>query len=200
MGVQEFGSKIRDGNFFHIAINTDENYFRHAFSKMEYIMAYEYLEELMDRLSVNSYRLKVPKYIYRGEDKDFEHYINERRSIFKDHPLNKMEEGFMDRFRQFKIQKYKEIESDKMSIWNQKSVMEIIDEEKKNHILITGFDTDNEIFINALNASDMGIVPVILSDGVSAPSERNHFNTLELMSRFTYMVDSRDIMLMAGDL
>ena len=35
-----------------------------------------------------------------SEDKDFEHYINERRSIFKDHPLNKMEEGFMDRFRQ----------------------------------------------------------------------------------------------------
>ncbi|MCL6014110.1 MAG: isochorismatase family protein [Candidatus Thermoplasmatota archaeon] len=200
MEMHKVGSKIRSGDFIHIALNTNERYFRYAFSKMEYILAYEYLEELMERLSVHSYRISVPKNIYRGEDRNFKEYINERRNIFRERPLNDMEESFIDRFRHFELEKYPEIESDQMSIWNQESIMEIIKKEKKNHILITGFDTDNEIFINALNASDMGFVPVILSDGVSAPSERNHFNALELMSRFTYMVDSRDIMLMAGDL
>ncbi|MCL4323448.1 MAG: isochorismatase family protein [Candidatus Thermoplasmatota archaeon] len=200
MAAQSFGSTIKNGDFFHIAINTNEDYFRHVFSKMEYIMAYEYLENLMGRLSINSYRISVPDKIYRGNDMGFKNYLNERKNIFSKQPLNRLEEDFMERFRKFEIQKLPEIKLNRMSVWSEDKAMKLFEKEDKAHILITGFNTDNEIFINATNSSDMGFVPIVLSDGVSAPSERNHFNALEFMSKFTYMVDSRDLMIMAGEL
>ena len=200
MVTQSFESTIKNGNFFHLAINTNESYFRHVFSKMEYIMAYEYLENLMGRFSINSYRVSVPDKIYRGGDTDFKNYLNERKNIFKKHPLNRLEEDFVVQFRKFKIQKQPEIKVERMSLWSEEKTVELFKREDKSHILITGFNTDNEIFINATNSSDMGFVPIVLSDGVSAPSERNHFNALEFMSKFTYMVDSRDLMIMAGEI
>ncbi|MHB1439397.1 MAG: isochorismatase family protein [Cuniculiplasma sp.] len=199
MTADEVRDIIKKGNFIHFAINSDEKHFRASFSKMEYIMAYEYLNELNKKLSISSFSIIVPENIYRGNDRTFSKFINGRKQLFRDQPLTEMEKIFMNQFKDFMDPHKPEFTSARMSLWERFLESEHSVKVATKNILITGFDTDNEIFINALNAADMGFVPIVLSDCVSGPSERNHFNALEFMSRFTYIIDSRDLMSIMGD-
>ena len=62
-----------------------------------------------------------------------------------------------------------------------------------DRVIVAGFDTDAEVLMSATGAISRGILPIIVSDGVSSPSERLHFGALEIMSGFAEIVDSREI-------
>lgn len=62
-----------------------------------------------------------------------------------------------------------------------------------DRVFITGFDTDAEVIVTASGTLSRGIMPVVVSDGVSSPSERLHFSALEILSNFSEIVDSREM-------
>jgi hypothetical protein len=191
---------FRRGDFIHISINDNFENFEKCFSKMEYIMAFEYMKPLMENLSIETYQIEVSDKIYRGSDPNFLDYVNQKISFSKKNNLSKMEVEFMEKYPEVKMKNSIPFKTDFTSIFNSTSGNSLTENFKKSYLVFTGFNSDLEILINVLNASDNGYIPVVLSDCISHYSERKYFNSLEYMSKFSYVIDSRDVMGYMGDL
>lgn len=60
-------------------------------------------------------------------------------------------------------------------------------------VYIGGFYTETDVLMFCSTVFLSGFLPVIISDLCSSPSERAHFSALEVASRFSKIMDTRDI-------
>lgn len=168
---------------------------------MEVMMAYEVVEELINVRKIQSISITTPDSIYRGNDPAFNDYLNERVEILGDRNLTATERKFIedhDAMQQKLNMSSIGCKTDTVSLWRDMKVERLLGDTQCDYFIITGFDTDTEILVNALEAVDRSKIPIIVSDCVSCPSERKHFGALEILSRFSYILDSRDIISLMG--
>ena len=83
--------------------------------------------------------------------------------------------------------------SNRENVFADNNVTDKVNFDITDRVIVAGFDTDAEVLMSATGAISRGILPIIVSDGVSSPSERLHFGALEIMSGFAEIVDSREI-------
>lgn len=192
---------LRERNFVHLDINNTQKRFEKIFSKMEVMMAYEVVEQLIDMGRVKSISINTPESIYRGNDSSFSNYLSDRLEILGDRNVSDMEKKFIEDHAAMKAQRHSnglQYETNSVSLWRDNRMEKLLRGSKSPYCMITGFDTDTEILVNALETVDRSMIPIIVSDCVSAPSERKHFAALEILSRFAYILDSRDIISVMG--
>ncbi len=186
---------LKEGNFISIEINNTKKRFMQIFSKMEFVSSYGVIINLTKTTRTKKISISTSSYLYNGNDEDFNNYINQRSKIYSQKEVSKSENVFLEEYEYLlKHNTNKEIKIDSVSLWKNKEVMKIIDECKTRTVLLFGFNSDSEILVNAIEAMENGFVPIVVSDGVSCPSERRHFSSLEVISRFSYILDSRDIL------
>ncbi len=191
---KEAANIISEGDFTFIEINCTPERFESCFSKMEFFNAYHYMRELIKKMSVQSFSYILPDSIYRGKSVEFREHMQNKNRIYSERGATEMERNFERNFRNFTMNPSTKCRS--MSIFN--SMGEGIQGFRKN-VIFTGFNTEADIMYNVMIAADLGFLPVVLSDCVSSPWEMRHFNALEMMSRFSYVIDTRDVMELMGD-
>ncbi len=195
------GIILQEKNFIHLDINNTQDRFKRIFSKMEVMMAYEVIDELINSRKIESISITTPDSIYRGQDPAFNGYLNERVEILGDRNLTATERKFIedhDAMQKKLNMRSIRCKTDTVSLWRDNKVEKLLDDRQCDYFIITGFDTETEILVNALEAVDRSKIPIIVSDCVSCPSERKHFSALEILSRFSYILDSRDIISLMG--
>ena len=185
---------ISDGNFTFIEINCIPERFESCFSKMEFITAYHYMQDLIKRIPVQSLSFSLPESIYSGKSREFMEHLKNRNRIHSRREITEMEREFEKDFRN--MSRNPPIMCGTMSLFD--SFGKDIQGFGEN-IIFTGFNTETDIMYNVMIAADRGFLPIVLSDGVSGPWEMRHFNALEMMSRFSYVIDTRDVMELMGD-
>ncbi len=189
---------LLSGDFVHISLNNDEKHFTSCFSKMEFMTAYAYLNNFLQRNEIQSIYVSTPPSIYRGQDGEFKEYVETKNTMFRTHSINEIEASLLREYKGLKKADGKWIKSMSISIFDPTNLEEMEDFYGKKYFVFTGFNTDSEILLNSMLSSDNGFVPIVISDCVSSPSERTHFGTLECISKFAYVIDSRDIESMTG--
>ena len=191
---KEVANIISEGNFTFIEINCTPDRFESCFSKMEFITAFHYMQDLMKKIPVKPISFILPESIYSGKSEEFRMYMENRRKIHSRRGATEMEMEFEMEFRN--MSRNSQIKCGTMSLFDS------MDEDMqgfRENIIFTGFNTEIDIMYNVMIAADRGFLPIVLSDGVSSPWEMRHFNALEMISRFSYVIDTRDIMELMGD-
>ena len=191
---KEVANIISEGNFTFIEINCTPDRFESCFSKMEFITAFHYMQDLMKKIPVKPISFILPESIYSGKSEEFRMYMENRRKIHSRRGATEMEMEFEMEFRN--MSRNSQIKCGTMSLFDS------MDEDMqgfRENIIFTGFNTEIDIMYNVMIAADRGFLPIVLSDGVSSPWEMRHFNALEMMSRFSYVIDTRDVMELMGD-
>ncbi len=196
MSLEKIGKILKEENFIHLDFNNTESRFRKVFSKMEVMAAYDVLDQLILSRHALSLSIETPNSVYRGKDESFSNYLNERMELYGNRDITNSELTYLDqhhlRSKKNQVARSK-FSLSTISVWRDRKLSEVLSREKSEYILITGFDTDCEVLINTLDTVDMAFVPIVVSDCVSCSSERKHFSALEILSRFSYVLDSRDI-------
>ena len=65
------------------------------------------------------------------------------------------------------------------NVFADNNVTDEVNFDSTDRVIIAGFDTDAEVLMSATGAISRDILPIIVSDGVSSPSERLHFGALD---------------------
>lgn len=186
------------GDFIHISLNNDEKHFTSCFSKMEFMTAYTYFNRFLVDTGVLNLYVSTPSSLYRGPDSEFREYAETKNVMFRTHSINEIEASLLADYRKFRKADGKWIRSMAMSIFDSGNSEETDNFGNKRNIVFTGFNTEMEIMLNCMVAADNGFVPIVISDCISSPSERTHFNSLECIARIAYVIDSRDLEGMSG--
>jgi nicotinamidase-related amidase len=185
-----------------INLNFHEDLFRKSFSKMEFIMAMDYLAPKILDLHMKTMNVDTThgkKYVASGnKDKDRYESIKLERRERVIPTISEMDRQFIDRFSREFEHSGKEIQSDSQDIMLDGRILSKIESYSPGTLIFTGFKTDYEVLASSITAEIMGYYSVVISDATSTHSERLFFSSLELMSQYLEVIDTRDLMKIWG--
>ncbi|MHB1470928.1 MAG: isochorismatase family protein [Thermoplasmataceae archaeon] len=185
-----------------INLNFHEDLFSKSFSKMEFIMAMDYLAPKildlhMKTINVDTTHAKQPVASRSKERERYESIKLERRERLIP-VISEMDRQFIDRFSgEFAIRE-NEIRSNSEDIMLDSRIISEIESHSPETLIFTGFKTDYEVLASSISAELMGYYSVVVSDATSTYSERLFFSSLELMSQIIEVMDTRDLMKIWG--
>ncbi|AAT43206.1 cysteine hydrolase [Picrophilus oshimae] len=176
-----------------IFINNDMEFFNNIFSKMEIIMALDYINHFVEKykIPVISTRRPINYSTSNPELMEFKMEVDKRRLMGKV-PESPMDKKFADDFT------LKRLTGDDYSVFKEDifyktNLDKIIKEQNKIDLLLCGFFTDTDVFISAVSAYIKEFNVYIISDATSTYSERLYFQSLEMLSYFGTVIDTRDM-------
>ncbi len=172
---------IKDPSTFNIVfLNPLTENFRLCFSKLETITALEYVLSNHEKFHI----YPVVKDWTSGND--FQK-VKVARTKNSEHESRGMEfvEKFQDLSKLLPVAVTQNFNEDPQDF--------LIDKKKSsNMIFIGGFNTEFDVMMYAAQLFLKGYLPVVISDLCSSTSERAHFSSLEALSRFAEIIDTRD--------
>lgn len=196
-------SSILDPNScLFININYYEDLFRKSFSKMEFIMAMDYLEPKVKEMEISSMDIDTTHAMQHNgptarKKENYESIKAERRDRLIPR-TSEMDMQFIERFsREFAFKK-EVMESRSVDIMLDGNIRDTVESYSPDTLIFTGFRTDLEVLTSAMTAELMGYYSVVVSDATSTYSERLFFSSLELMSQNVEVIDTRDLMKIWG--
>ena len=176
-------------NIVLLSVNVKKEYFDRIFSKLEFLTAYSYiykkiLEMGLPFLSFDF--LDSPPNDSAGSG-FMQNKINS--IMMRDTSVLDSNVKFSDDFSALveALDPYNIINSQKNDFFA------YIKGSGRKVVYITGFMTEFNIVAITLKIFNMGYIPVVVTDGVSSSRERMHFEALEILSNFSYILDSRDL-------
>ncbi|MEM0140379.1 MAG: isochorismatase family protein [Ferroplasma sp.] len=177
-----------------IFINYKQEFFGHCFSKMEFIMGMDYISEFADRYNIPvvfterhlNYPVQDRKVMERRTKKE----ENRKKNMA---PPSTYDKKFIEDFSK-KIHIVDPIKVEKEDIFYHSNVEEKLRSYNRNTLLFGGFFTDTDVFISSINAGIREFRSLVVSDLSSTYSERLYFQSLEMISQFIDVIDTRDLM------
>jgi nicotinamidase-related amidase len=185
-----------------INLNFYDDLFSKSFSKMEFIMAMDYLEPKVKELGIRSLNIDTNGAVQNsepanGKKESYESIKAERRDRLIP-KTSEMDLQFIRRFSEEFAFKNEVIKSRSVDVMLDETIRDIIESNSPETLVFTGFRTDLEILTGAMTAEIMGYYSVVVSDATSTYSERLFFSSLELMSQNIEVIDTRDLMKIWG--
>ena len=185
-----------------INLNYYDDLFSKSFSKMEFIMAMDYLEPKIKELGISFLNIDTTGAVQHSGP------ANEKREIYesikaerRDRLIPKtseMDMQFIGRFSEEFAFKNEIIKSRSVDVMLDEKIRDTIESYSPGTLVFTGFRTDLEILTGSMTAEIMGYYSVVVSDATSTYSERLFFSSLELMSQNIEVIDTRDMMKIWG--
>ncbi len=176
-----------------VMINCNTEFFRHTFSKMEFLMGMDYMNSFISSYNVPViFTRRELSYDIRNPDlkkmKDFK-----EKNRKKNMPTESdYDENFIKEFNR-KIIIKDEIKVQKEDIFYHSNIESILESTGKKTVLFGGFFTDTDVFISSIGASMLEYRSIVVSDISSTYSERLYFQSLEMISQFIDVIDTRDL-------
>lgn len=176
-----------------IFVNYKPEFFAHSFSKMEFLMGMDYMNNFRTRFKIPVMFTERELYYPIG-NKDVLNLRNRKEeNRMKNMPPNsEYDKGFMEEFKN-KIEVKNPVKTEKEDIFYHSTLEDEISKTGRNTILLGGFFTDKDIFISSANANIRELNTVVVSDITSTYSERLYFQSLEMISQFVDVIDTRDL-------
>jgi len=185
-----------------INMNFHESLFKNSFSKMEFIMAMDYLvpkikDLKMKTLNVDTTHAKQPAPSKIRGKEQYESIKQERKNRLIPQ-ISQMDRQFIERFSRELAFGEKVFRSSSEDIMLDSNILKEIESHSPDTLIFTGFKTDHEILASSITAELKGYYSVVVSDATSTYSERLFFSSLELLSQILEVIDTRDLMKIWG--
>ena len=177
-------------NLAVIGVNINSGTFERIFSKLEFLTAFSYLREVMDKNSISYYSVQ-----YEGCALPRDHMddsIARKIGIIGRKTSSTISTPYEFQAQFNALEKWGLISS--RGRGNLGRSLESIGKAGIRTVFLSGFITEFNILGAAFETMKRGLVPVVISDAVSSPNERLHFHGLEILSNFCFIMDSRDLM------
>ncbi len=179
-----------------IMLNYDDDFFKNTFSKMEFLMGMDYMNKLIKKFDLPVIFTKR-ELNYKIKNNDIMKAKNKKENKrIKNRPPESSYDGkFLEQFKN-KTEIKNQINVKKEDIFYNTDIENYIKEFHKNTLLFGGFFTDTDIFISSIEANLREFNAIVVSDITSTYSERLYFQSLEMISQFVDVIDTRDFMSM----
>lgn len=172
---------------------TGEN-FEKCFSKMEFTMGMDYLSWAISKYAIPTIYTKT---IRNGiESQELQEYKEKKKFNRSAHsaPRSSLDEKFEKEFRKYLPgSKSMVLEVPKEDAFFGSSLKEELAKLGKKTVMLTGFYTEVDVFITAMEALVNDFFSVVISDVTSTFSERVFFNSLDMISQVVEVIDTRDL-------
>lgn len=176
-----------------IVMNPDEDAFRHSFSKFEFITSMQVLKKAAAKYGIpmigihREYRnSRTTEYIMRKQ---------QQKMISLMSPSS-FDEEYLRQFRDLDLRSSYTIYSE--DIFTSDDVAERLDSMNVRSVLISGFYTESDVYVSAVEALIHDYFPFVVSDATSTISERVYFEALDLLAQHVEVIDSRDLIRVWG--
>ncbi|MCL4341843.1 MAG: cysteine hydrolase [Candidatus Thermoplasmatota archaeon] len=198
----DISSILNQDSCLLINLNYYDDLFKKSFSKMEFIMAMDYLEPKVKKMGISSMDIDTTDAMQHTGSKgikkeNYESVKAERRDRLIPRTSD-MDMQFIARFSKEFAFKNKVVKSRYTDIMLDENIRDAVESYSPGTLVFTGFRTDLEILTSAMTAELMGYYSVVVSDATSTYSERLFFSSLELMSQNIEVIDTRDLMKIWG--
>lgn len=185
---------VDPGRVAIININYNDQIFADIFSKMEFTMAWDFLREPVEKYSIPMLFTGRKR---KGEIKNnLGGYLKRKESVRSSHtaPPSPLDGKFMKQFSELlPNEKSAFLEVPHEDIFLDSRVIDWVRGTGKETIMFTGFFTERDVYISAMEALMRGYFSVIISDATSTYSERIFFTSLDLISQSVEVIDTRDL-------
>lgn len=176
-----------------VMINYSTEFFRHTFSKMEFLLGMDYMNSFISKYNIPViFTSRKLCYDIRNQDlkeiRDFKEK-NRKRNM---PPESDYDENFIKEFNR-KIPVRNEINVEKEDIFFHSNIENILENTERKTLLFGGFFTDTDVFISSVSAGIREYRSMVVSDISSTYSERLYFQSLEMISQFIDVIDTRDL-------
>ena len=171
-----------------VVLNPSLDRFIKIFTKFEVVTAFEYLAEAVSRFS-------IPVFVASRRD-DTMRLINKDGSNVE---TQKFKSRYDDEF----ITRYTKILSTLPShryeytgfdVFSLSDLKTSIYETNRKNILICGNWLETDIIGSVFGSFKLSVTPIVVSDACSSESERIFYESLDVLSRITRIIDTRDLL------
>lgn len=180
---------LKDGDFGFLFINMEQKRFDTCFSKFEMVSGLETITRVVDEK-------KIPCFAVKTSAKNTETKIpgSSGETNPSDIPVtSKYDEDFKEKFSDLIKIVPEPISSSFYDAFTNRELIDQLKNKKINKVLMCGFDSEREILASVIGAVRESFTPVIMSDCVSSVSERVFFEVMNVLSRWSVVGDTRDM-------
>ena len=171
-----------------VVLNPSLDRFIKIFTKFEVVTAFEYLAESVSRFS-------IPVFVASRRD-DTMRLINEDESNVETQKFkSRYDDEFITRYTKIlstlPSHRYEYTGFDVFSVSDLKTS---IYETNRKNILICGNWLETDIIGSVFGSFKLSVTPIVVSDACSSESERIFYESLDVLSRVTRIIDTRDLL------
>ena len=171
-----------------VVLNPSLDLFIKIFTKFEVVTAFEYLAEAVSRFS-------IPVFVASRRD-DTMRLINKDESNVETQKFkSRYDDEFITRYTKIlstlPSHKYEYTDFDVFSLSDLKTS---ISETHRKNILICGNWLETDIIGSVFGSFKLSVTPIVVSDACSSESERIFYESLDVLSRITKIIDTRDLL------
>lgn len=177
-----------------LKLNYNTENFEKCFSKMEFTMGMDYLSWAIDKFDIPT--IFTEKSVMSSERDDINTYWDLKIFNRSAHsaPKSSLDEKFMEEYRKYLPDgSSKRLEVRKADAFFGSGLEKEIRMLGKGTVMITGFFTEVDVYITAMQALMHDLFSVVISDATSTYSERVFFQSLDSISQVVEVIDTRDL-------
>jgi nicotinamidase-related amidase len=172
-----------------IVLNPSLDRFIKVFTKFEVVTAFEYLADAILKYA-------IPVFVASKKYDNAENFSDKRKSDQENQNFkSRYDDEFITRYTKIlstlPVQRYEYSGYDAFSAGNLSSA---ISESRKDNILICGTWLETDIIGSVFGSFKLSVKPIVVSDACSSESERIFYESLDVLSRVTRIIDTRDLL------
>lgn len=190
----EIGEIVDPSDVVIVNLNFSMDNFEKCFSKMEFTMGMDYLSWAIPRFNIpNIFTRKTGASSERAE---IESYWDKKIFNRSAHsaPASILDEKFRNEFEKYlPDESSRFVDVRKADAFLDSGLEDEIRRLGKGTVMITGFYTEVDVFITAMQALMHDFFSVVISDATSTYSERVFFQSLDSISQVVEVIDTRDL-------
>ena len=171
-----------------VVLNPSLDRFIKIFTKFEVVTAFEYLAESVSRFS-------IPVFVASTRDETMRLINKDESNVETQKFKSRYDDEFITRYTKIlstlPSHRYEYTGFDVFSLSDLKTS---ISETHRKNILICGNWLETDIIGSVFGSFKMSVTPIVVSDACSSESERIFYESLDVLSRITRIIDTRDLL------
>ncbi|WP_297216528.1 cysteine hydrolase family protein [Thermoplasma sp.] len=183
------GADLDPANSMIVLMNATLDNFKQIFSKLEFITSMNFIISAAKRYGIPMLAIER-----KFRQSRLSSYISRKYSqkLISLMSPSSYDDDYIRQFNDLGLIQGIEVYNE--DIFSSEDVARIITESGKTTIVFTGFFTESDIYISAMESLLHDYYTFVVSDATSTISERTYFEALDLLSQHVEVIDSRDLM------
>ena len=171
-----------------VVLNPSLDRFIKIFTKFEVVTAFEYLAGAVSKFS-------IPVFVASTRDETMRLINKDESNVETQKFKSRYDDEFITRYTKIlstlPSHKYEYTDFDVFSLSDLKTS---ISETHRKNILICGNWLETDIIGSVFGSFKLSVTPIVVSDACSSESERIFYESLDVLSRVTRIIDTRDLL------
>ncbi len=171
-----------------VVLNPSLDRFIKIFTKFEVVTAFEYLAEAVSKFS-------IPVFVASTRDETMRLINKDESNVETQKFKSRYDDEFITRYTKIlSILPSHKYEYTGFDVFSLSDLKTSIYETNRKNILICGNWLETDIIGSVFGSFKMSVTPIVVSDACSSESERIFYESLDVLSRITRIIDTRDLL------